>query len=731
VLDRSENTADHAGLPAAVGRISSWSRFGPDLVAIGVGLLAFLVIFGPRFFFLRVPFLTMPMGDVAAEMAGYFHFAQDAWRLPLFDLPNINQPEGANQLFIGGVPVLALLAKIVHTLTGSTPNLFGAWYLLCCVLQAHSLFYLMRQITDERPYLLALASVTGLLCFAFMTRFGHVSLCAQFLNIYAMGLVIATTKPNADARSILLRSALLTFVAMFVFAYLAIANTVLFGAALASLWWLRRISIRGVLIAGIGLVVSLLALSAIGGYFWAVGRAAPQDISSYAALGLNLGSLFIPPMSVLFPGNQLFYAWWEGNFYLGAGILVLWFAIFMANPMSVVEATKRNWPIALILTALLVYCVSNRVSLGNTILFEYHLPKFMVPIVGMARSAGRLFWPIGYLLIAAAFALTVRQYPRKAPQLVVVALLLSCLETTGTYAFLQDKVRVAPPAVVDYVGLQQVLNQHKKMLVYPSFWCDAGGDESEKRRLHWQLEYTAARANLSSNSAITARQIKDCGRESREMAPPRSDEIAIFTTATAARTALGSSQDATKHCRTFKLDQHAGFMCSSSWSEETILPIAQLTPPLPLETSIAGGGVIDFSEGSNASQFMSDGWSKDAEGPFRWTSGGASSVIFKLPKEKSETFSIEVIAFPFLHPPEIKTRDVDVLVNGSPAASWKFTTGSWTSNQFELPPGLEGKEVSITFRQGEVRSPAEVGSGSDARQIGLAVKTITLLPIGR
>ena len=63
-------------------------------------------------------YLAQPEGDNAVEMSAYFRMAQDSWRFPLFSLPMANEPEGSNQLFSGGVPILALVAKVIHSLTG-------------------------------------------------------------------------------------------------------------------------------------------------------------------------------------------------------------------------------------------------------------------------------------------------------------------------------------------------------------------------------------------------------------------------------------------------------------------------------------------------------------------------------------------------------------------------------------------------------------------------------------
>ena len=207
--------------------------------------MAFLVLFGPSFMLGQSIYLAQPEGDNAVEMSAYFRMAQDSWRFPLFSLPMANEPEGSNQLFSGGVPILALVAKVIHSLTGQTVNLLGFWFMLCCVLQAHSVYFLITQITGRSPYLAALASLSGLLAYAFLTRFGHVSLFGQFVVIYAMGFVIATTPPRRECqadfwmacRPLCTRNVCVLRISDF-------TNAFLFGAAVVSLWWLNRIRLR-------------------------------------------------------------------------------------------------------------------------------------------------------------------------------------------------------------------------------------------------------------------------------------------------------------------------------------------------------------------------------------------------------------------------------------------------------------------------------------------------------
>jgi hypothetical protein len=159
----------------------------------------------------------------------------------------------------------------------------------------------------------------------------------------------------------------------------------------------------------------------------------------------------------------------------------------------------------------------------------------------------------------------------------VAVALSSILEASGTYAFLQSRISTAQPVAVNYDGLKSVIAQHKAVRIYQSIWCDAGADWTFKRFFHWQVEYSSAIANVESNSASTARKIKDCDREAKNMRVLQPGELNIFLSLATARAALGTA-DPSQMCRSFKLDTSEAAMCSREWTRDTTVPIPELKP---------------------------------------------------------------------------------------------------------------------------------------------------------
>ncbi len=556
--------------------LASATRLLPDFVSLGLGLLVFLVFYGPKLFSNDLPYLSAPVGDIAAELAAYFQFADDGWHFPLFALPNINLPEGSNMLFTGGVPLLALFAKIAHSLSNWTPNLIGPWYALCCVLQTHSTYFLMRQITDRRPLVLALASVVGALLNAFLTRTGHVSLFGQFLCIYPVGFVIATTNRTYSPTTILAWLAGFALVSMYVFAYLAIMNTAMFFAGALSLCNRKRLGNKQTFFALIGFAVLLVLCAFLGGYFWAVGKADPASVAGYTLYSFNIGSLF---------NDELFGPNWEGSFYLGRGVIGLWALIWLTGLAAIARAIRRNTPIVAVFGLLTAYSLSNRVHFLDYTIFAYPLPDFVAPVLGMARTSGRLFWPIGYLIVASAFAIVVARFPRTGPALVLAATLSACVEGSSAYRYLQILMNSPKQTPLDYPGLLQIMSEHKSLYVLPTNSCVDPFGHVPRLIAYQQVEFSAARASLSSNSSITARKIKDCAAEAHDVRAIQPGELGIFMSLSAVKASyaaqLGSISD---QCRTFAIDPDEGYACSRSWERQTSLPVSQFrTINLPLQ----------------------------------------------------------------------------------------------------------------------------------------------------
>ena len=71
---------------------------------------------------------------MAGALVGYLYYVQSPWHLPLFYVSALGTPAGTNVIFMDVVPIVALIGKLIHSLTGATINLYGGYLFLCFAL---------------------------------------------------------------------------------------------------------------------------------------------------------------------------------------------------------------------------------------------------------------------------------------------------------------------------------------------------------------------------------------------------------------------------------------------------------------------------------------------------------------------------------------------------------------------------------------------------------------------
>ena len=103
-----------------------------------VGLTFAFATFDVRFLAGTGPRWEHPTPDMVEYLASTFYYWNDAWRLPLFDLPAMGYPEGGSVVYNDAIPIGALVSKIIASLTGLRIAHFGPWVVLCAALQGGS-----------------------------------------------------------------------------------------------------------------------------------------------------------------------------------------------------------------------------------------------------------------------------------------------------------------------------------------------------------------------------------------------------------------------------------------------------------------------------------------------------------------------------------------------------------------------------------------------------------------
>jgi hypothetical protein len=198
--------------------------------------------------------------------AAYLYYVQSPWQLPLFYVSALGIPTGTNIIFTDVVPVVALVGKLIHSLTGAIVNPYGGFLFLCFVLPGVMMTLVL--IATRTRY--ALAAVIGAIFAdampALLWRWGDIALEAQFLLIGALVLYLYS-----------LRIARWDGLAAAWIAYLAVAYlTNIYLFVMVGIVWLSAVqqrqrngqaTVREALVTRILTVTAIAILIALGGQF--------------------------------------------------------------------------------------------------------------------------------------------------------------------------------------------------------------------------------------------------------------------------------------------------------------------------------------------------------------------------------------------------------------------------------------------------------------------------------
>ena len=337
-------------------------------------------------------------GQSALGTAAYLR-AGDRW----LHEPLLAAPEGLALLFTDSIPLIGIVLGPFARWLPAGAQFIGAWYLVCCLLQAMFAALLIRRTTADP--LAAWAGAALLTVFpALLNRYGHASLCAQWLLLWSLWIFV---EPRRADRPWWWAAVL--GVAATIHSYLLLMVAAFWGSALLARLW--RGGDRLTALAGAALAVApAVALLAVHGAF----------AGSYASTGTygdfpaaldawwnpaNPGFTALPISSPAMPDGRGF----EGFNYLGIGLIAL---VLIAGARI---ATRRSGDAERALMRRLAwllpaFAVLALLAVGPTpiwrghILFDLSLPAPLTDALDPVRASGRLLWPATYTLAFAAIA---------------------------------------------------------------------------------------------------------------------------------------------------------------------------------------------------------------------------------------------------------------------------------------------------------------------------------------
>ena len=494
--------------------LPSWQLL---VLAAAVGATWTASLFDWSFITGRNAFWQFPRGtignggaDMAQVLVGYLYYVQSPWHLPLFYVSALGTPTGTNVIFMDAAPVVALVGKLIHGLTGATVNLYGAYLFLCFALPG----VMMTLVLIAARIRYGLAAVTAAIFAntmpALLWRWGHIASGSHYLLIGALALYLLSLKKPAR------RSAAMLWIPYLILTYLT--NMYLF-AMVGPVWLCSVIqqrlnglaTTRQALGAGALTTALVMSVIALSGQFGS--GAGPPFTRGYGFFSMNLLSPVVPQDSGLFPrvggvidatGGQ-----YEGFNYLGVGLLLASLLVLPAEAGWLSRNLRRHVSLLVVCAALTAFAISHRVFAGHWLLFELPMPRYVLWTLGIFQSSGRFFWLIGYAQMAIVLVLGFRRAQPVMALCLVGAAILQLFDVQPLREHIVASIASGPGMEeFDRDELARLIGRAQHVEVVPSSQCDVAPDQQREKiaRANMDLMLATARMNVPTNTVYSARQ---------------------------------------------------------------------------------------------------------------------------------------------------------------------------------------------------------------------------------
>jgi len=342
----------------------------------------------------------IPCSDSVPGLLSWEYFREQAWTYPLGQVQGYNYPMTSNIGLTDGIPIMAILFKLLHPLFGGEAYYyFGIWFVLSFMLQAFFAHQLLSIFLPKRHWLLAFATLFFLLSPPFLHRFGHHALAVHWAILASFWLYF---HPSMSTSKRLFAQIGLTAFMAWTHPY---PTMMMLGMTLALLlkegWVRRQLKWWQTPMIFLATLAMLLGLWELMGYF-SLGENSLKntDFGFYSA---NANALFnsmdktalVPALPIAKEGQ------YEGFAYLGTGVLgmlgiLLLFSIFIKKKLSIPKYKAVYWPLLLAVLLATFFSFSHVWTVGEITFAKMDYPSILTR---RFRSSGRFIWFLHYLAL--------------------------------------------------------------------------------------------------------------------------------------------------------------------------------------------------------------------------------------------------------------------------------------------------------------------------------------------
>lgn len=463
--------------------------------ALAVGAAAFHVCVGFSTVAPQTPDWLFSGPDSSANFIGWHLFRASPWEMPPGALPAMGHPVGTSVALTDSIPIVAIVFKVFHGVLPATFQYFGAWLLLCFLLQGLFGALLIGTVTNN-VLLRVLGAALLILSPAVAHRLNHIALCAHWMLVAALWLNRRQALAPSPWWRQLAAWALLVTMAAGTHPYLTVmvlaiaAATILAWPATGPYAVVRHVASVGALTA---IVVAMWWAS---GYF-VVPNTRSLESAGFGVLSWNALAPLIPPEGSLafgrIPISTAHYEQHEGFSYAGLGALLTFaLAVVLWRPRR--RPSKADIALGLACVGLTIFALSPVITVGSRTVLTYPA-EWWGPFTTF-RASGRMFWPVLYFLIFASVAIVIRRLPAAVATFVLaVAVILQAADIRGVYRLKRPgfAVQMSDPLASPFWDV--VLPHYRHIVLYPTAMCSPPGSGIDYRFFALRAGFSGATVN--------------------------------------------------------------------------------------------------------------------------------------------------------------------------------------------------------------------------------------------
>ncbi len=355
----------------------------------------------------NINWLMSAYHDWGQHYLGWAYYRQEPWTFPLGDIKNFYYPVGTNVGFTDSIPLFALFFKIFKDFLPENFQYLGLWLFLCHFFISYYTIKICEHF-NVSYFFKIIAVILLTLNPVLVFRGLHPALCSHFLILASFyNYIKVSTQLNSD--KINYNQVVIFFIAITINPYIALMiagfNIIL---PIKNYLFDRSISFKK-------LIYFPIISFGSGLLFWIVfGMINLKEsnttnlaaVENFRLFSFNLNSFFnsygyfskiLPDLGMV---NDKQY---EGFGYFGVGMLLLLlllliYLLFTYKTIPVFKIKSKYYPLLILCLGLFIFSMSNQISFGKKILFEYPIPNSIERLGFIFRASGRFVWPFYYLV---------------------------------------------------------------------------------------------------------------------------------------------------------------------------------------------------------------------------------------------------------------------------------------------------------------------------------------------